>query len=100
MANVPAVFERNQISESATQINKESATSPAVAMDIMIPAAIDVVELQNVVALDIPGTFLHADLDEDVIMVIWGELAELMAKVELKLYRPYIITTSKGVSIL
>ena len=33
-------------------------------------------------------------------MVLRGELAELMAKVEPKLYRPYIITTSKGESIL
>eukprot|EP00804_Cyclotella_cryptica_P028120 CCRYP_010984-RA/>CCRYP_010984-RA protein AED:0.46 eAED:0.55 QI:0/0/0/1/0/0/3/0/195 len=46
------------------------------------------------------GDFLHADLDEDAIMVLRGKLAELMAKVEPKLYRPYIVTMAKGESIL
>ena len=88
-------------SKQREYINKESATSPTVATDsLMITAAIDAVELRDVVTLDIPGAFLHADLDEEVIMVLRGELAELMAKVEPKLYRPYIITTSKGESIL
>eukprot|EP00804_Cyclotella_cryptica_P010749 CCRYP_005527-RA/>CCRYP_005527-RA protein AED:0.26 eAED:0.17 QI:0/0/0/1/1/1/3/0/840 len=82
-------------------IEKESAASPTVSTDsLMITAAIDTVELRDIVTLDIPGAFLHADLDEDVIMVLRGELAELMAKVEPKLYRPYIITTSRGESIL
>jgi hypothetical protein len=36
----------------------------------MITAAINAVELQDVMKLDIPGAFLHADLDEDVIMVL------------------------------
>jgi hypothetical protein len=42
----------------------------------------------------------NADLDEEVIMVLWGEVAELMAKVEPNLYKPYIITTPRGESIL
>ena len=35
-----------------------------------------------------------------MIIVLRGELAELMAKVEPNLYMPYIITTSRGESIL
>lgn len=38
--------------------------------------------------------------DEDVIMILHGELAELMAKVELQLYWQYIVTTVRGESIL
>jgi hypothetical protein len=88
-------------SKQREYISKESATSPTVATDsLMITAAIDVIEMRDIVALDIPGAFLHANLDEEVIMVLRGELAELMAKVEPKLYRPYIVTTSRGESIL
>eukprot|EP00804_Cyclotella_cryptica_P006122 CCRYP_010732-RA/>CCRYP_010732-RA protein AED:0.20 eAED:0.22 QI:0/0/0/1/1/1/2/0/901 len=82
-------------------IDKELATSPTVLTDsLMITATIDAVDLRDIVTLDIPGVFLHADLDEDVIMVLRGELAELMAKVKPKLYRPYIVTTLRGESIL
>eukprot|EP00804_Cyclotella_cryptica_P005141 CCRYP_018676-RA/>CCRYP_018676-RA protein AED:0.47 eAED:0.17 QI:0/0/0/0.75/0.33/0.25/4/0/800 len=82
-------------------IDKESATSPTVSTDsLMITAAVDAVELRDIVTLDILGAFLHADLDEDMIMVLRGELAELMAKVKPKLYRPYIVTTLQGESIL
>eukprot|EP00804_Cyclotella_cryptica_P008709 CCRYP_018545-RA/>CCRYP_018545-RA protein AED:0.54 eAED:0.53 QI:0/0/0/1/0/0/3/0/279 len=53
-------------SKQRDYIDKESAALPTVATDsLMITAAIDGVELRDIVTLDIPGAFLHADLDEE-----------------------------------
>ncbi len=35
----------------------------------------------DVTRFDIPGTFLHADSDEDITMILKGRLAELMVRV-------------------
>eukprot|EP00956_Cyclotella_meneghiniana_P035517 scaffold115573_cov38-Cyclotella_meneghiniana.AAC.1 len=82
-------------------IPKENAASPTVMNDsVMITSAIDAHENRRVVTLDIPGAFLHADLDEEVIMLLRGQLAELMVKVDPELYGPYLTKTKKGESIL
>eukprot|EP00804_Cyclotella_cryptica_P007868 CCRYP_001430-RB/>CCRYP_001430-RB protein AED:0.37 eAED:0.34 QI:0/0/0/1/0.25/0/5/0/757 len=48
-------------------ISKGSATSPMVTTEsMMIMAAIEAFELRRMITLDIPGAFLHAELDEDV----------------------------------
>ena len=52
------------------------------------------------VTLDIPGAFLHANLDEDVVMLLRGQLADLMVQVEPAVYGPYLKKSSKGESIL
>ena len=44
-------------------------------------------EKREVVTIDIPGAFLHADNGDYVIMRMTGTLAELMAKTDPKLYR-------------
>ena len=67
---------------------------------VMITAAIKAFEHRCVIALDIPGAFLHAELDVDMIMLQKGELAEMMVMVDPKLYRPYVIVTSKGEKLL
>ena len=54
---------------------------------------------RHVITLNIPGAFLHAELDEDI-MLLQGELAELMVKVNPKMYRPYVTPTKKGEKIL
>ena len=45
---------------------------------------------------DILGAFLHAELDEEVIMVLKGQLAELMVQLAPNLYRKYIAMDGKG----
>ena len=50
--------------------------------------------------IDIPDAYLHTDTDKEVIMLLRGKLAELMAEVEPKLYRKYISKDSKGNSVL
>lgn len=68
-------------SKQHSYIYKEFATSPTVATDsLMITEVIDAVKMRDIVTLDIPVAFLHADLDEDVIMVLRGELASSWQK--------------------
>ena len=88
-------------SKQRGKISKEAAASPTVMNDsVMITSAIEAHEERNVVTLDLPGAFLHTDLDEDVVMLLKDELVELMVKIDPKLYRPYVITTSKGTKLL
>ena len=63
-------------------IRKEDAASPTVMTDsVVITSAIEAHEYRKIITLNIPGAFLHADLDEEVIMVLRGELAELMVTI-------------------
>jgi len=82
-------------------IKKEDAASPTASTEaLFICAAVTALEERAVAILDLPGAFLHADIDEDVIMSLEGPLAELMVKVDPKLYREYITVTSKNKPIL
>jgi hypothetical protein len=82
-------------------IRKEDAASPTVMGDsVMITSAIEAHEKRKVITLDIPGAFLNADLDEEVIMLLRGELAELMVTIDPVLYGPYMITTARGEKLL
>eukprot|EP00956_Cyclotella_meneghiniana_P038953 scaffold162906_cov46-Cyclotella_meneghiniana.AAC.1 len=82
-------------------IPKETTASPTVMNDsVMITSAVDAHEEREVVTLDIPGAFLHADLDEEVVMLLRGQLADLMVEVDPELYGPYLRKTKKGESIL
>jgi hypothetical protein len=81
-------------------IPKENTASPTVMNDsVMITSAVDAHEGRVVVTCDIPGAFLHADLDEEVIMLLRGQLADLMVQVDPELYGPYFCKTKKGESI-
>jgi hypothetical protein len=66
---------------------KSKTTSPTVATkSVFITAVIDAHEGQDVTCFDIPGALLHATLDEHVVMVLKGRLAELMVQVAPNLY--------------
>jgi hypothetical protein len=82
-------------------IPKENTASPTVMTDsVMITSAIDAHEGRVIKTMDIPGAFLHADLDEEVVMLLRGQLADLMVQVDPELYGPYVRKTAKGESIL
>jgi hypothetical protein len=88
-------------STQRTYIPKENTASPTVMNDsVMITSAIDAHEERVIKTMDIPGAFLHADLDEEVIMLLRGQLADLMVQVDPELYGPYLTKTKKGESIL
>jgi hypothetical protein len=80
---------------------KQDATSPTVSNEaIFLTALIEALEERDVACFDIPGAFLHAETDEDVIMLLKGRLAELMVMVEPSLYRKYVTFSSKGEPML
>ena len=49
---------------------------------MVLTCAIDAKEGRHVAVTDIPGAFLHADMDQDVHMIREGEIAELIVKLE------------------
>jgi hypothetical protein len=66
----------------------------------VITAVIDAHKECDVACFDIPGAFLHTDLDEDITVILKGRLAKLMVKVAPNLYRKYISVVAKGLGIL
>ena len=40
--------------------------------------------------IDLPGAFIHAECNEDVLMIMEGRLAKLMAMTESKIYIKYV----------
>jgi hypothetical protein len=81
--------------------SKQETTLPTVATELVfITAVIDAHEGHNVACFDIPGAFLHADINKDITMVLKGRLAELMVQVAPNLYRKYITVDRKGTAIL
>jgi hypothetical protein len=81
--------------------SKQDATSPTVSNEaIFLTALIEAMEERDVACFDIPGAFLHAETDEEVIMLLKGRLAELMVMVEPSLYRKYITVNSRGETML
>jgi hypothetical protein len=82
-------------------IPKETTALPTLMNDnVMLTSAIDAHEGRKIVTCDIPGAFLHADLDEEVIMLLRGQLVDLMVQIDPELYGPYLIKSKKGESLL
>ena len=67
---------------------------------VFITAVINAHKGRDVACFDIPGPFLHADVDEDITMIFKGRLAKLMVQVAPNLYRKYITVDRKGTAIL
>ncbi len=81
-------------------IAKEEAATPMVALDsVFLTSMIDAKENREIVTIDIPGAFLHADNKDYVIMKMVGTLAELMVKTNPKMHRQYVVL-EKGKSVL
>ncbi len=62
-------------------------------------STIDAKESREMVIIDIPGAFLHSTNEDYVIMQMNRTLAELMSKMDPKLYRKYLID-KKGKKVL
>ena len=82
-------------------IPKEDAASPTAWNDsLFITGAIDAKEGRDVAYADMPGAFLHTLTDEKIVVLLTGELCELMVKVEPSLYRKYVTVDRKGTPML
>ena len=68
-------------------ISKDDASSPTVANEsVFITSVITANEKRFVRCYDVPGAFLHAEFDENVLMVLRGELAEIMVHIAPQIY--------------
>jgi hypothetical protein len=56
----------------------------------MLPATIDAMEESDVDPVDIPGAFMQAGIDEIMHARFEGEIAEMLVRMDPKLYRKYV----------
>ncbi len=76
-------------------ILKEEAASPTVlAESTFITAMIVAAEKRKVQCYNVPSAFVNTDVDEDVIMVLKGELAKMMIQIAPEVYRRHITVDS------
>ena len=69
-------------------IPKEDAALPTVSTElIFITSAIAAREKRHVRCYDIPSAFVNTDVDENVLMVLRGELAEMLVLIAPQIYR-------------
>jgi len=81
-------------------VAKEEAAAPTVALEsVFVTATIDAKEKREVVTINIPVAFLHANNKDYVIMKMNGSLAQLMVKTDPKNYCKYV-TIKKGRQVL
>jgi hypothetical protein len=82
-------------------ILKEEAASPTVSVDLtFITATIAAIEKRKVRCYDVPSAFVNTDVDEDVLMVQKGELADMMVQIAPQVYIKYVMVDRKGTPIL
>ena len=84
-------------------MEKDESASTTVAMDsVFITASMEAAEGRNVDVVDLPDVYLSADMDneEEVLVVIRGPLAKLMALTAPQVYRKFVTIDANGRQIL
>jgi hypothetical protein len=82
-------------------IPKEDAASLTVSTESMfITATIAAKERRKVQCYDVPSAFVNTNVDEDAIMVLNGELADMMIQIAPEVYRRYMMVDRKGTKVL
>ena len=85
-------------------INKEDATSPTTALELIIlTATIDAKEGRDVAIINIPNVFVQIRIEDDndiAIMCLRGKLAELMAATAPEIYRKHVTINRNGETVL
>jgi hypothetical protein len=82
-------------------IPKEEAALPTVLTKLtFIMAAIAASERRKVRCYDIPSAFKNTDVDEDVLMVLKGELVDMMVQIAPQVYQKHVTIDKKGMPIL
>jgi hypothetical protein len=80
---------------------KEEAALPTVSTELtFITMAIAAKEKRKVQCYNIPSAFVTTDVDEDVLMVLRGELADMMVQIAPLVYRKHVTVDRKGTPIL
>jgi len=70
-------------------MSKEDTSSPTVSLEACAQGG-----------ANMPGAFLHADMEQDTQMLLEGAIAELIIKLEPRLYRKFIWKTRQGKPML
>jgi hypothetical protein len=82
-------------------ISKEEAASLTVSTEsTSITETIAANKKRKVRCYDVPSAFVNTDMDEDVLMVLKGELADMMVQIAPQVYRKYVTVDRKGTPIL
>ncbi len=82
-------------------IPKDEAAFPTVSTEsTFITALIAAKERRKVQCYDVPSMILNTIVDEEVFMVLKGELAEMMIQIAPEVYRKYVSVDKKGTKIL
>jgi hypothetical protein len=72
--------------------DKSETSSPTVmTQSVFLTSVIDAMERRNVMTIDVPGAFMHSDMDELIHIKLEGPMAELLTKVNPAKYRPYLV---------
>jgi hypothetical protein len=66
---------------------------------VFVTSTIDARENRELVTINIPGVFLHTINKDYIVMQMNGTLAKLMAQMDPKLYRKYLVD-KKGKKVL
>ena len=71
--------------------SKDETSSPTVSTEaVFLTSVINAQERRKVVTIDIPGAFMHVDIDELIHMRLEGPMAELLTRVDPDKYRTYM----------
>jgi hypothetical protein len=73
--------------------DRADEASPTVATEaVFLMAIIDALENCDVAVVDIPGTFMQVDLDNETIHVrLTGKMVALLLEIDHELYEPYLV---------
>jgi hypothetical protein len=73
-------------------ISKHEISSPTVAIEsVMLSCTIDAKEECDVTTVDIPSAFMQTNMEDMVHMMLEGKMAELLVKIDPKLYWKYLL---------
>jgi hypothetical protein len=78
---------------------KQETSSPILWLTteaLFITSTIDAEERRKVVTVDIPGAFMHSDMDELVHVRLTGPMATLLVRVDPEKYRKFVVKDKKG----
>ena len=82
-------------------IAKEDAASSTVSTEsTFITGAIAASKRRKVRCYGVPSAFMNTDVDKDVLMVLKGELAEMLIQIAPQVYRKYVTVDKKGTKLL
>ena len=79
--------------------SKDETSSPTISVEaLFITCLIDAKEGRDIATCDVPGAFMHADIDEVIHLRLEGEIAELLLKVDPS-YSRYV-TKENGKTVI